>query len=507
MAHDDPQTLLREAIQAAQQGNPTAARLMLEQVIASDPENELAWIWLATVAESDARRRTYLARVLEINPGNARARQALEKLQAPGSAPRRSAASRRTPAREDAPRTRSRRRFSPLFFAVAILAIAMIVAGVLLLNNSLNDDEAQDQPAPTVTAVAAIPGQPASPTPNLTPSVTPLPTSRLAEGTQEALPPTWTPTATWTPSPVPQPTEAPSLDSYTLLVSQQTGDETWSLVTMRADGTQPGPLTFELPADLANDTTLAWIGILDAAYSPDAQQIAAVVWLRQQAPDGNSENESDYQELFTGPAAGGELRQLTSMRAETLGDLAWSPDGSQILFAANAEGDFDLYATTIGGGEPRRLTDNSGEDRYPAWSPDGQSIAFASDLAGPGTFEIWRMPAGGGEPEQLTEAENNSFAPVYSPDGTWIAFISDRGGDGDLYRMNADGTGERILTTNDDVDALDPAWSPDGEWIIYSSNLDSDFYQLVALHPDGTGLQRLTGGEVNYRFAHWTPAQ
>ena len=195
------------------------------------------------------------------------------------------------------------------------------------------------------------------------------------------------------------------------------------------------------------------------------------------------------------------------MRTGELGDLAWSPDGSQILFAANAEGDSDIYAVASGRSEPRRLTDNSSEDRYPAWSPDGQYVAFASDLAGPGAFEIWRMPVGGGEPEQLTEAENSSFSPTYSPDGNWIVFISDRGGDSDLYRMNADGTGERILTTNDDADALDPVWSPDGEWIIYSSNLDSEFYQLVAIHPDGTGLQRLTNGRANYRYVHWMPAR
>ena len=508
MAHDDPQTLLREAIQAAQQGNHTAARIMLEQVIAGDSENELAWIWLATVAESNAQRRTYLARVLEINPRNARARQALDALQAPGSTPPRSAGSRKTAALQETPRHQARRGSSPLFLAAAILAVAMIAAGALLLKNALSDGNERVQSAPTATIVAAVPGAPASPTPrNLRPSTTPLPTSRLAEGTQEALPPTWTPTATWTPSPEPQPTVVPSLDSYTLLVSRQAADDSWNLVTMRADGTRSETLTFELPADLANNASLEWIGIFDAAYSPDAQQIAAVGWLRQEAADGNPENAVDYRELFTGPAAGGTLRQITSMRTGELGDLAWSPDGSQILFAANAEGDSDIYAVASGRSEPRRLTDNSSEDRYPAWSPDGQYVAFASDLAGPGAFEIWRMPVGGGEPEQLTEAENSSFSPTYSPDGNWIVFISDRGGDSDLYRMNADGTGERILTTNDDADALDPAWSPDGEWIIYSSNLDSEFYQLVAIHPDGTGLQRLTNGRANYRYVHWMPAR
>ncbi|NOG48290.1 MAG: hypothetical protein HND48_01715 [Chloroflexi bacterium] len=52
----------------------------MEEVVGQDDRNELAWIWLATVAINANERRDYLRRVLEINPRNQRAREALSRL-------------------------------------------------------------------------------------------------------------------------------------------------------------------------------------------------------------------------------------------------------------------------------------------------------------------------------------------------------------------------------------------------------------------------------------------
>ncbi len=209
--------------------------------------------------------------------------------------------------------------------------------------------------------------------------------------------------------------------------------------------------------------------------------------------------------MFLAPAEGGELEPLTALGAEEAVDAAWSPDGEQIAFAANPNGHYDLYLVPASGGEPVALTEAASDERYPAWSPDGTMLAYASDQGGPGTLEIWRMPVVGGEAEQLTDAANNSFAPVYAPDGERIAFISDRGGDSDLYVMNADGTGERILTPGDVYQTLDPAWSPDGAWILVSCDRDDPLMQICAIRPDGTEYQRLTEIDALRRYGDWRP--
>ncbi len=78
----DLEQLLRDGMSAAREGDRRRARALFEQVIAADPNHEKAWYWLASVMDTDQERIKALKKVVAINPGNDRARQLLEKLQA-----------------------------------------------------------------------------------------------------------------------------------------------------------------------------------------------------------------------------------------------------------------------------------------------------------------------------------------------------------------------------------------------------------------------------------------
>ena len=80
MADNRLRELLQQGVAAARSGNVATARRLLEQVIQLDENNEQAWIWLATVVKTQAERRICLQKVLQINPNNATARQALARL-------------------------------------------------------------------------------------------------------------------------------------------------------------------------------------------------------------------------------------------------------------------------------------------------------------------------------------------------------------------------------------------------------------------------------------------
>lgn len=84
--------LLQMGIRAAKSGNNDGARLFFEQVLNQDKRNERAMMWMAKLSASDrAERKKWLERVLEVNPDNDGARDALKKI-----AYRRSASENRT---------------------------------------------------------------------------------------------------------------------------------------------------------------------------------------------------------------------------------------------------------------------------------------------------------------------------------------------------------------------------------------------------------------------------
>lgn len=65
---------LHEAVKLAQEGRRDDARLLLRQVVQTDPNNEMAWLWLASVAADQVEYERALNEVLRINPTNQQAR-------------------------------------------------------------------------------------------------------------------------------------------------------------------------------------------------------------------------------------------------------------------------------------------------------------------------------------------------------------------------------------------------------------------------------------------------
>ena len=64
---------LKDGIAAARSGNRPLARMLLKNVVESDPASETGWLWLASISEYPEELMVYLDRVLAINPENARA--------------------------------------------------------------------------------------------------------------------------------------------------------------------------------------------------------------------------------------------------------------------------------------------------------------------------------------------------------------------------------------------------------------------------------------------------
>ncbi len=70
MAPVETVSLLRDGIAAARAGDKTRTRSLLRQVTELEPQNELAWLWLANTADDPRETLSCIRKVLEINPTN-----------------------------------------------------------------------------------------------------------------------------------------------------------------------------------------------------------------------------------------------------------------------------------------------------------------------------------------------------------------------------------------------------------------------------------------------------
>src|ERR1700719_4255569 len=76
--------------------------------------------------------------------------------------------------------------------------------------------------------------------------------------------------------------------------------------------------------------------------------------------------------------AGGEAKRLTSGAGIETRPY-FSPDGKEIAFTGEYDGNVDVYTVPAAGGSPRRLTWHPAPDETLGWTPNGQSILFRSN--------------------------------------------------------------------------------------------------------------------------------
>src|SRR6266850_534522 len=186
-------------------------------------------------------------------------------------------------------------------------------------------------------------------------------------------------------------------------------------------------------------------------------------------------------DIWVAPKTGGEAQRLSSPKGEEIFPR-FSPDGSQIAFSGNYDGNTDLYVVPATGGLPKRLTYHGAPDRMLEWYPDGKSILFAtSRTSEKDRFnQLYKISVSGGLPEKLP-VPYGEFGAI-SPDGKTLAYIpisTDfrtwkryRGGmNPAIWLFNLETYAAKNITGNDSANSL-PMWH--GSTLYFLSDRDKN---------------------------------
>ncbi|MFN3649193.1 MAG: PDZ domain-containing protein [Armatimonadota bacterium] len=126
-------------------------------------------------------------------------------------------------------------------------------------------------------------------------------------------------------------------------------------------------------------------------------------------------------DLWTVPRGGGDARRLT-VGPGSERTPHFSPDGKQIAFTGEYDGNVDVYVVPAEGGVPQRVTYHPLADRLAGWHPDGKRVLFASYRHSYSGFtRLFTAPVDGTHAEEvpLPMAEEGS----YSADGKHLAYV------------------------------------------------------------------------------------
>jgi TolB protein len=134
-------------------------------------------------------------------------------------------------------------------------------------------------------------------------------------------------------------------------------------------------------------------------------------------------------------------------------DPAWMPGEEEVLYTDSPElmGD-EICKINIKKGDIIRLTTNRFNDIQPSPLAGGSDIIYAANENG--NYNIYIMDKFGRNPRNLTNDSSHNIMPRSSKSGKKIYFLSDKTGYLQIYSLELD-TGESKQITSDDADKKD----------------------------------------------------
>lgn len=496
--------LLQEATEAARSGDNGKARRLLDELLKEDDGNVRAWMLLYRVGENADDKRRALHRVVELDPTNVRAKEALERLE--GTTLRSSVGSYNDG--EVVPGIP--RQTLTLIVGGLLLLVILVLGGafaVLTSNNQRREQEFQAQTAfalastelaATETEVAVVNTQVSvDATATFFAANSPTPTITSTREGPPTLPPEFTATpeqATEAVALVPSP--GPEITGFIMAYGGENllNDGYYPIVSVAlANGAQITTLSGDERGRYPHGISTS--RVIYSQYSRDTfeQSLVSV-----NATDGTTQI---LPELWRTSVFNTGANLILNADQPNV-----SSDGNRVVFVAEIAGGqrhlFILDFNDADGDPLTRITSDNASYDFPAFSPTGQ-LVIASRTDSTGQTELFEItPIDAQLRPMTTDGSLVETMPRYSPDSLSVLFAASTGGADahDIYER--DSSGNIVNISDNPADDLHPVYSPDGRYIAYASNRDGGYN--IYIYERGTGaLSQLTTGRNDYFPGTW----
>ncbi|HXF41542.1 MAG TPA: TIR domain-containing protein [Blastocatellia bacterium] len=200
-----------------------------------------------------------------------------------------------------------------------------------------------------------------------------------------------------------------------------------------------------------------------------------------------------FTEIGGSPVPGLTLRHVLRGHTDSIGRIAWSPDGA---YLASPSGDKTIRIwDERSGAMAHTLQGHTREVNSVAWSPDSERLASASNDR---TIRLWETDSG--ENLHTLEGHSNEVISVaWSPDGQRLASTSDD----NTIRLWDTSSGKQLQTLKGNTElAISVAWSPDGQRLASASEGSSIHLWDAS---GGKHLQTLKGHTAIAISVAWSP--
>ena len=189
---------------------------------------------------------------------------------------------------------------------------------------------------------------------------------------------------------------------------------------------------------------------------------------------------------------------------------AVSPDGKSIVFAC-AE---DIWLGPADGGEAIQLDMHPGRDAVPRFSPDGKSVYFYSERSG--SMQVYSVSTTGGTVTRHTWHTEGNRLECISPDGreALVRGIRETPGFRATRLIRVDLTADRRQRRLFDATAHSASWSPDGTRVLFCRDGEQSFRKgyhgsrasrIWLYHIEENTFEKMVGSEAEETSPLWHP--